>query len=108
VLSVEIAISSRGAEPSEALVAATHQKIAKLSRFLDGLDLARVHYAEEKNPRIADKETCEVVIEGTGGHQVQCKVSARDRFGALDLAVEKLEHQLTKLKSREVLRNHRG
>jgi ribosomal subunit interface protein len=105
---VEIAISSRGAEPSAALVAATRQKIAKLSRFFDGLDVAQVHYAEEKNPRITDKETCEVVIDGAGGHQVQCKVSARDRFGALDLAVEKLEHQLARLKSREAIRGRRG
>ena len=105
---MEIAISSRGVDPSEALAAATRQKIARLSRFVETLDIARVHYSEEKNPRIADRQICEVVIEGSGGHQVQCKATARDRFGALDLAVEKLEHQLTKLKSREVLRSQRG
>ena len=47
------------------------------SPFLDGMELARVHFAEERNPRIADKEICEVVIEGHG-HQVQCKVAAPD------------------------------
>jgi putative sigma-54 modulation protein len=104
---VEIAISSRGAEPSEALASATRLKIGRLAKFLDGLELARVHYAEEKNPRIADKAVCEVVIEGHG-HQVQCNVSADDSFAALDLAVEKLEHQLTKLKSRSALKNQRG
>jgi len=103
---VEIAISSRGSDLSDALEAATRLKIGKLDRFLDGLELATVHYAEEKNPRIADKEICEVVIEGRG-HQVQCKVSALDRFAALDLAVEKLEHQLTRLKSRAAAKNQR-
>ena len=47
------------------------------SRGSSRMDLARVHYAEERNPRIADKEICEVVIEGHG-HQVQCKVAAVD------------------------------
>src|SRR4051812_47911104 len=104
---VEIAISSRGAEPSEALATATRQKIGRLSKYLDGLEMARVHYAEEKNPRIADKAICEVVIEGHG-HQVQCKATASDTFAALDVAVEKLEQQLTKLKSRAALKNQRG
>jgi len=96
---VEITISSKGVDPSEALVTAARLKIGRLPRFVDGMELARVHFAEEKNPRIADKEICEVVMEGHG-HQVQCKVSAPDRFAALDRAVEKLEHQLTTLKSK--------
>jgi len=103
---VEITISSRGADPSEALVAATRRKIGKLTRFVEGMDIARVHFAEERNPRIADREICEVLIEGHG-HQVQCKVAAADSFGALDLAIEKLEPQLVKLKSKVVERGHR-
>jgi ribosomal subunit interface protein len=104
---VEIAISSRGAEPSEALASATRLKIGRLAKFLDGLELARVHFGEEKNPRIVEKAICEVVIEGRG-QQVQCKVSASDSFAALDVAVEKLEHQLAQLKSRSELKNQRG
>jgi len=104
---VEIAISSRGADVSDALASATRTKIAKLDRFYEGLDLATVHYAEQKNPRIADKAVCEVVIEGHG-HQVQCTAAAGDRAAALDVAVEKLEHQLTRLKSRAGVKNPRG
>ena len=37
---MEIAISSRGTEVSDALETATHQKVGKLSRFLE-MDLAR-------------------------------------------------------------------
>ena len=104
---VDVTISSRGAEPSAALVAATRRKIGKLARFVEGMDVAEVHFSEEKNPRIVDKEICEVVIEGRG-QRVHCKVAATDGFAALDLAVEKLEHQLGKLKSRVAVRGHRG
>ena len=104
---MEIAISSRGVEVSDALAAATRTKIAKLDRFYEGLDQAMVHYAEQKNPRIADKSVCEVVIEGHG-HQVQCKAAAADRAAALDVAVDKLEHQLTRLKRRAGVKHQRG
>jgi len=103
---VEIAISSRGSDLSDALEAATRLKIGKLDRFLDGLELATVHYAEEKNPRIADKEICEVTIEGHG-HHVRCKVAAPDGFQAVDKAYDKLEHQLHKLKTK-LTRRHQG
>jgi putative sigma-54 modulation protein len=75
------------------------EKIGRLARFVDGLDHAEVHFSEHKNPRIADKEVCEVTIEGHG-HHVRCKVQAPDGFQAVDKAYEKLEHQLHKLKTK--------
>ncbi len=81
------------------------EKIGRLGRFVDGLDHAEVHFWEHKNPRIADKEVCEVTIEGHG-HHVRCKVQAPDGFQAVDKAYEKLEHQLHKLKTKLARRNH--
>ncbi|WP_254127045.1 ribosome hibernation-promoting factor, HPF/YfiA family [Aquihabitans sp. G128] len=77
----------------------TEEKIGRLARFVDGLDHAEVHFSEHKNPRIADKEVCEVTIEGHG-HHVRCKVQAPDGFAAVDKAYDKLEHQLHKLKTK--------
>jgi putative sigma-54 modulation protein len=96
---MQVTVSSRHTEVSEALRAAAIEKIGRLERFLEGMDRAEVHFSEERNPRIADREICEVTIEGFG-HHVRCKVAAPDGFAAVDLAVEKLEQQLTRLKSR--------
>jgi putative sigma-54 modulation protein len=104
---VEITVSSRHTEVSEALRAATVDKIGRLSRLLDGMERADVHFWEERNPRISDKEVCEVTLEGHG-HHVRCKVAAADGFAAVDRAVEKLEHQLHKLKSKLVKRHQGG
>jgi len=104
---LEITVSSRGTEVSDSLRATTEEKIGRLARFLDGMERADVHFYEERNPRIADKEVCEVTLEGHG-HHVRCKVSAPDGFAAVDRAVEKLEHQLHKLKSKLLRRNHVG
>jgi putative sigma-54 modulation protein len=96
---LDISVSSRHTEVSEALRAAAVDKISRLARFVDGMDRAEVHFWEQKNPRIADKEVCEVTLEGHG-HHVRCRVSAPDGFVAVDRAVEKLEHQLHKLKTK--------
>jgi putative sigma-54 modulation protein len=70
------------------------------------MDRAEVHFSEHKNPRIVEKEICEVTLE-VHGHHVRCKVAAPDGFVAVDRAVEKLEHQLHKLKTK-LKRRHKG
>jgi ribosomal subunit interface protein len=92
---------------STALRAAAEEKIGRLGRVRDGMLRAEVHFSEERNPRIVAKEVCEVTMEGAGS-TVRCKVAAADPFAAIDLAVEKLEQQLHKLKVKQVLRTHQG
>jgi putative sigma-54 modulation protein len=104
---LEITVSARHTEVSDALRLAAVEKIGRLSRFLEGMDRAEVHFFEERNRRIADREVCEVVLEGHG-HHVRCKVTAPDGFAAVDRAVDKLEHQLYKLKSKLQRRGHTG
>ena len=97
---MDITISSRHADLSEALVASTRQKLARLERFSRDMERAEVHFYEEQNPRITDREVCEVWMDGHG-HRLRCKVAAPDGFAAVDRAVSKLEHQLSKLKTRQ-------
>ncbi len=96
---MQVTVSRRHTEVPESLRVMTEEKIGRLARFVDGLDHAEVHFSEHKNPRIADKEVCEVTIEGHG-HHVRCKVQAPDGFQAVDKAYDKLEHQLHKLKTK--------
>ena len=102
---MHVTISSRKTKVSPRLEEVTREKIGRLDRYLDGMDRAEVHFFEEQNPRIRDKEVCEVTLEGHG-HHVRCKVAAPDGFSAVDAAVDKLEHQLHKLKSKLVDRYH--
>jgi len=102
---VEITVSSRHTEVSDLLRESTVEKIGRLGRFVEGMDRAEVHFSEEHTRRSADKEVCEVTLVGHG-HHVRCKVSAPDGFAAVDLAVEKLEHQLHKLKTKQLKRSH--
>ncbi len=103
---MDVSVSSRNIELTEALREVTTDKIGRLDRFLDGMDRAEVHFFEERNPRIADKDVCEVTMDGHG-HHVRAKVAAGDPFAAVDAAVNKLEQQLHKLKTKLVGRSHR-
>lgn len=96
---MQVTVSRRHTEVSDSLRVMAEEKIGRLARFVDGLDHAEVHFSEHKNPRIADKEVCEVTIEGHG-HHVRCKVQAPDGYQAVDKAYDKLEHQLHKLKTK--------
>ena len=102
---MEITVSSRHTEVSEALRASAVEKIDRLSRFVEGMDRAEIHFSQHRSSRNPDREVCEVTLHGHG-HHVRCKVSAPDAFAAVDKAVEKLEHQLHKLKSKLVRRTH--
>ena len=97
---MDVSVSGRNVEVSDQLRSMTEEKIGKLDRFLRGLDRAEVHFIEEKNPRIEERDICEVTLEGHG-HHVRCKVRGVDEQQALDRAVDKLEHQLHKLKTKK-------
>lgn len=104
---MEITVSARGIEVTEALRATVDEKIGRLSRYVEGMDHAEVHFREERNPRIADKVVSEITLEGHG-HVLRSKVAAPDAYAAIDIAEEKLERQLRKLKTRVIQRRHKG
>ena len=102
---MEISISSRHSVITPGLEEAVRSKIGQLDRYLDDLDTAEVHFDEARNPRIADRETCEVTLTGHG-HRLRCKVNAPDAFTAVALAEAKLERQIRKLRTKLQNRHH--
>ena len=102
---MDIAIRSRNVEVSEALRNTVEEKVTRLTRFLDGMERAEVSFSEERNPRITDKEVCEVTMHGHG-HIVRARAAASDTFAAVDRVVDKLEHRMEKLKGKLIGRSH--
>lgn len=104
---MQVNISSRRTVVSDRLQDLTRSKLSRLDKYVPGLERADVHFCEERNPRIADKEICEVTVEGHG-HHVRTKVTAPDPYTAIDRATEKLEHQFHKLKTKLHRHEHNG
>lgn len=102
---MEIAIRGRNVDVSDSLKQAVGEKLVRLQRFLEGMERAEVRFIEERNPRIADKEVCEVTLHGHG-HVVRARASAPEILLAVDRVVEKLEHRLARLKGKLLGRSH--
>ncbi len=104
---MQVTVSGRHTTVPGKLRSAAEEKIGHLDRLL-GMERAEVHFWQEKNPRVGseNREYCEVTMEGHG-HHVRTKVHAPDGFTAIDLAVDKLERQLRKLKTKIQKHNRR-
>jgi len=104
---VDVTVSARHIEISPALRAAVEEKLGRLRRFGDGFERAEVHFVEERNPRIAAKELCEVTLQRRG-RSLHARAVAADPFAAIDAAVAKLEHQAHSVKTRLTARGERA
>jgi putative sigma-54 modulation protein len=102
---VEITVSARNTEVSPALREAVEDKIGRLARKAYRLDRADVHFFEERNPRISEREICEVSLDGHG-QRLRCRVSGPDAFVVVDRAAAKLEQQIEKAKTKVMRRRN--
>jgi ribosomal subunit interface protein len=101
---VDVVIAHGRKIVSDEIRALTEEKVGRLGRRCPGFDRAEVHFSEEHNPRISDRECCEVIMSGHG-LTIRAHAAARLPLVAVDLVVEKLEHQLEKTKGRVVGRS---
>ena len=103
-VNVQINVSARHTEVAKRDRDLIIEKLSRLGgKFLE-MDRAEVHFFQERNPRIHDKECCEITLEGHG-HHIRCKAGGPDHLTAVDRAIEKLENKLHKLKTK--LSTHR-
>jgi ribosomal subunit interface protein len=104
---VQINVSARHTEVAKGDRDLIVEKLSRLGgKFLE-MDRAEVHFFQERNPRIHDKECCEITLEGHG-HHIRCKSNGPDHLTAVDRAIEKLENKLHKLKTKlSTYRTHR-
>jgi ribosomal subunit interface protein len=90
---------------SDEVRALAEEKVRRLGHHCPGLERAEVHFTEEHNRRIVDRECCEVVMTGHG-RTVRARAAAPTPMAAVDLVMNKLEHQIERAKGRVVGRSH--
>jgi len=102
---VEVTVRGRNVEVTDRLRTAAQEKVSRLARHHEGWEHAEIHFFEERNPRISAKEVCEATLRGHG-RIIRAKAASADAMASLDRVVDKLEHQIEKLKSRLMSRSH--
>ena len=102
---MDVVIRGKNVKVSESLRTAATEHLAKLDRYANGFARAEVDFSEERNPRIADNQKCEVLVH-VKGHLLKAHASASEPFAALYAVCDKVEHQVKRLKDKRVARHH--
>jgi len=105
---VDVRVRGKGMSPSEDLRRLAEQKVARSGRMFEDAGPIDVEFTDEPNPRQAG-ERCRVEITArVATHLVRVEAAGVDHRSALDLAVDRLDRQLGRLKERLVERHRRG
>ncbi|MFF0518721.1 ribosome hibernation-promoting factor, HPF/YfiA family [Actinomadura nitritigenes] len=91
---MDIIVRGRHTEVNDRFRRHVDSKLAKIERLDQKVIRVDVEVSEERNPRLADqRERVELTIRSRGP-VIRAEAAADDRYGALDLALDKLESRL--------------
>jgi putative sigma-54 modulation protein len=93
--------------PDNGLKDHAEEKVAHAARVFEDTHFADVEFTEETNPRIADRIRVEITA-AAAGQTVRVEASELDERAALDVAADKFERQLRRLKERLIARHRRS
>jgi ribosomal subunit interface protein len=97
---VDIIVKGRHTDVSDRFRRHVDTKLAKIERLDQKVIRVDVEVSEEHNPRQSDqRERVELTIRSRGP-AIRAEAAADDRYGALDLAFEKLESRLRRISDR--------
>jgi ribosomal subunit interface protein len=102
---VEVRVHGKNMQVREELAEIATDKVGHAGRFFDGTFSADVEFEVRHNPRLADERIAVEITSLAAGQIVRVVASAFDDRAALDLAVDKFEGQLRKLKERLIQRS---
>lgn len=99
-MTVPVEIVSRNMEVSERLQDYIDKKIAKLDRYLPGIEEARVDVTYAKSARnAADRQIAQITVRGKG-FLLRSEERADDIFAALDTALDKIQRRIERYKGK--------
>jgi putative sigma-54 modulation protein len=103
---VEVRVHGTHTDLSDELKALAEEKVSHAARVFEDARFADVEFSEEANPRITDRFRVEITA-AAAGQTVRVESSEFDERAALDVAVDKFERQLRRLKERLIGRSRR-
>ncbi|MEU5877340.1 ribosome-associated translation inhibitor RaiA [Spirillospora sp. NPDC047279] len=106
---MDIIVKGRRTDVNDRFRRHVDNKLAKIEKLNQKVIRVDVEVSQERNPRQADRrERVEITIRH-GGPVIRAEAAADDRYGALDLALDKLESRLRRDSDRrKVHKAHHG
>ncbi len=106
-MAIEVEIYGRNLEIKEDIRDYVNKKVAKLDRYLNGIEEARVDLAYSKSARSnADRQIAQITVQGKG-FILRSEERAETYYTALDQAVEKIQRRIERFKGKRLQRSER-
>jgi ribosome hibernation promoting factor len=102
---MDIEVRGKNRPVPSRLKASAQEKVARIAKFTHDAGRVEVDFSEAKNPRVADSQLCEITVH-LKRHFVKAHATATEPEAALDLALDKVEHQVSRIKDKRVSRSH--
>ena len=102
---MDIVVRGKNVEVSPRLRKLAREKIRKISRFTHDAGRVEVDFSELRNRRVADNQVCDVIVH-LKRNFVKAHAAASEPATALDLVIDKVEHQVSRIKEKRVARTH--
>jgi putative sigma-54 modulation protein len=104
---VDVVVFGKHVEVDPALRAVTLEKLERIGKYASDLRRIDVDYGVHQTRRAGDSCTCEILVH-LKHHLVKGTASAVEHVMALDLALDKVDHQMRRLHERRVGRGKRA
>jgi putative sigma-54 modulation protein len=102
---MDIVVRGKNRPVSSRLDAVTREKVARIAKFTHDAGQVEVDFAEQQHRRLAESQRCEITVH-LKRHFVKAHACAPEPEAALDLAVDKVGHQVARIKDKRVSRSH--
>jgi putative sigma-54 modulation protein len=102
---MEIVVRGKNRSVPSRLKLMSEEKVGRIARLAHDVRRIEVDFSELRNPRIGLPQVCEITLH-LPGHFVKAHAAATEPEAALDVALDKLEHQVARIKDKRVARSH--
>jgi ribosome hibernation promoting factor len=102
---MDIVVRGKNVEVSPRLRKLAQEKIRRISRFTHDAGRVEVDFSELRNRRVSDNQVCDVIVH-LKRNFVKAHAAASEPAAALDLVLDKVEHQVSRIKEKRVSRTH--
>jgi putative sigma-54 modulation protein len=102
---MDIVVRGKNVDVPPSLRKLAREKVRKISRFTHDAGRVEVDFSELRNRRVADNQVCDVTVH-LKRNFVKAHAAATEPGAALDLVLDKVEHQVARNKEKRVTRTH--
>jgi putative sigma-54 modulation protein len=102
---MEILVRGKNVDVAPAVRELTQEKLAKLPRLARDIERVEVEFGEIRNPRVADRQLCEVTVH-LKRHVLKAHAAAAEQVAALDAVIDKAEQQVKRVHDKRIARSH--